>query len=270
MATMFADKVGANVGGIKQDEEKGKNKRRMIFVIIGIIIISIVMAAWVYDKYGTVYLGPGEHYTVNIPFIGASEVPVICGKAYLTSENPVKDINITVKYYNNESVLAWNLTNKDGKYCIYLPEITKNTKYDVYVGYDNETMTLGKHDYSLTNLKTEKEIYNRSVDQYVIINGTINNEDAKIENGRMDVNLKYHNESTGKWEEIFDYKRYYVNIESNDEYPLPNDADEVNISWEIPNDAKIGKYKFYIKTSFNAEKTKTGHKPKNVYFNITE
>ncbi len=245
-------------------EEKKRKRRMIIFVILGIIIVSIVMGAYLYEKYGTVYLSPGEHYTVNIPFVGPSNVPVICGKAYLTSGASVENINVTVKYYNNESVLAWNLTDKDGKYCVYLPEIKKKTKYDVYVGYDNETMTIGKHDYSLTNLKTEKEIYDKDDDSYVIINGTINNEDARIENGRMDVNLKYHNESAGKWEEIFDYKRYYVNIDSNEEYPLPNDPDEVNISWEIPNDAKIGEYKFYMKTSFNAKE-----KTKSVYFNVT-
>jgi len=48
----------------------------------------------------------------------------------------------------------------------------------------------------------------------------------------------------------------------NSDYGFPND--EFNVSWEIPGDATTGKYKFYIKTSFNAkESTKT------IYFNIT-
>jgi len=245
-------------------KEKRKRKRMLVFVVIGIAIMSLAIGAYILTKYGTVTLSPGEHYTVNIPFVGASNMPVICGKAAYTNGTPVKDVNVTVKYYNNDSVLAWNLTDKNGNYCIYLPEIKKDTKYDVYVGYDNATLTLGKHGYSISDLKTEKEIYNKSVDKYVIIKGIIVNEDAKIENGRIDVNLKYHNESSG-WKEIFDYKRYYVNIDPNEVYQIPNDKDDVNISWEIPSDAPIGEYKFYFKISFNAQET-----TKNVYFNVTE
>lgn len=258
---MFVGKVGADINGTSEDEEKKKNKRRMICVLIGIIIVSLAIAVYVLDKYGTVSLSPGEHYIVNLPFVGASDSPIIEGKAVYTNGSPVKDVNVTVKYKGNNTVLAWNLTNKDGYYKIVLPEIKKSTKYDIYVGYNNATMTLAEHRYTL-NLDTDKEIYNRSTDTFVIMTGTINNENAKIENGRMDVNLKYRDESADQWVEVFDYKRYYVNAEPMESYGIPND--EVNISWQIPSDAAIGRYKFYVKTSFNAkESTRT------VYFNVT-
>jgi hypothetical protein len=63
--------------------------------------------------------------------------------------------------------------------------------------------------------------------------------------------------------EIFDYKRYYINAEPQEKYVIPND--EVNITWQIPPDASIGEYRFYVKTSFNAKEHKRW-----VYFNITE
>ncbi|MFN3528189.1 MAG: hypothetical protein ACK4YO_03710, partial [Candidatus Altarchaeaceae archaeon] len=131
------------------------------------------------------------------------------------------------------------------------------------VDYDNSTLKLGDNNYIL-NLDTEKKIYNKNVDKFVSITGKIENGDAEIVNGRIDVNLKYCEEKDGKcvWKEIFGYKRYYVNIDSNENYEIP--SDELNITWEIPNNAPIGKYKFYIKTSFNAKE-----KTKSIYFNIT-
>ncbi len=257
---MGTDKVRADE--IDDVEEKKKNKRRIVFAVVGIIIISIVMGAWVYEKYfGTVLLNPGEQYTVNIPFIGASNNPIISGKAIDATGKAVKDINVTVKYKGNETVLAWNVTDKEGYYKIVLPEIKTAKSYNVYVGnYDNSTLTLGSNDYTLNF--NDSKIYNKSVDYYAVLEGTIKNKDTNIEDGRIDVNLKYYNESKPGWVEIFDYKRYYVNVVPNSDYGFPND--EFNVSWEIPGDAATGKYKFYIKTSFNAkESTKT------INFNIT-
>ncbi len=264
MDTMFADKVRADAGGIEQVEEKKKNKRRIVFAVIGIIIVSIVMGAYVYEKYfGEVSLKPGEQYTVNIPFIGASNIPIISGKAIDATGKAVKDINVTIKYKGNATVLAWNTTNNDGKYVVYLPEIKTAKSYDVYVGnYDNSTLTLGSNDYTLNF--NDSKIYNKSVAHYAVLEGTITNKDATIEDGRIDVNLKYYNITSKKWVEIFGYKTYYVNIEPNNVYEFPND-EEFNVSWEIPSDAAIGKYKFYVKASFNAKE-----KTKSVYFNITE
>ncbi|OQX20535.1 MAG: hypothetical protein BWK75_04750 [Candidatus Altiarchaeales archaeon A3] len=261
MGRIFADKVGADAGGTDNDEEKKKNKKRMVFAVVGIIIISVVMAVYVYDKYGTVYLSPGEKYTVNIPFIGTSNNPIISGIAAYIDGTPVKNITVTVKYKGNDTVLAQNTTGNDGKYVVYLPEIKTAKSYDVYVGYDNSTVTLGSNDYTLKF--NESKIYNKSVDHYAVLEGTIEDNQANISDGRVDVNLKYYNETKPGWIEIFDYKRYYVNKEPNEEYGFPND--EFNASWEIPIDAAIGKYKFYIKTSFNVEE-----KTKSVYFNVTE
>lgn len=261
------------MGQHNEENEKRRNRRMIIFAIIGIMIIGLAIGVYILEKYGKVKLSPGEHYTINIPFTSiTSKSPVIEGYATYTNGTPVKNVNVTVKYYKNDSVLAWNLTDDNGYYKIILPEIKKDTIYEVYVGYENSTLKLASNDYKL-NLGTNKEIYSKSSDSIVYINGTIDNEDAKIVNGRMDVNLKYcngtFNESAktckgtpGKWEEIFDYKRYYVNIDPNDAYEIP--SDEVNITWEIPNDAAIGKYKFEVKTSFNAKEY-----TKSIYFNIT-
>lgn len=253
--------------GSRIEEEKKKNKRRIAFMLAGIIVIVIVMGAYIYEyKYGTLTLHPGEHYIVNIPFIGASNNPVIEGYATYTNGTPIKNVNVTVKYKGEDTVLAWNLTDKNGYYRIVLPEInTTSKKYDIYVGYDNTTnLTLANHDYAL-NLHTDKDIYNKSTDTVVVMTGTIDNEDARIKNGRMDVNLKYHNITTKKWVEIFGYKRYYINAEPQENYIIPNEDDGVNITWQIPSNASIGKYKFYVKTSFNAKE-----RTKSVYFNITE
>ncbi|CEG12966.1 hypothetical protein MSIBF_A3000006 [groundwater metagenome] len=263
MDTMFADKVRADGCGINEDEEKKKNKRRIVFAVIGIIVVSIVIGAYVYEKYfGQVSLKPGEQYTVNIPFIGAPNIPIISGKAIDATGKAVKDINVTVKYKGNATVLAWNTTGNDGKYVVYLPEIKTAKSYDVYVGnYDNSTLTLGSNDYTFKF--NDSKIYNKSVDYYAVLEGTITNKDATIEDGRIDVNLKYYDTATDKWVEIFGYKTYYANILPNEVYEFPND--EFNVSWKIPSDAAIEKYKFYVKTSFNAEE-----KTKSVYFNITE
>ena len=263
MDTMFADKVRADGCGINEDEEKKKNKRRIVFAVIGIIVVSIVIGAYVYEKYfGQVSLKPGEQYTVNIPFIGAPNIPIISGKAIDATGKAVKDINVTVKYKGNATVLACNTTGNDGKYVVHLPEIKTAKSYDVYVGnYDNSTLTLGSNDYTLKF--NDSKIYNKSVDYYAVLEGTITNKDATIEDGRIDVNLKYYDTATDKWVEIFGYKTYYANILPNEVYEFPND--EFNVSWKIPSDAAIEKYKFYVKTSFNAEE-----KTKSVYFNITE
>lgn len=195
-------------------------------------------------------------------FLGASKSPVICGKAETTSGEVLQGVNVSI-YYNN-TLVNKSTTNSKGEYCVYLPEITSSKKYDIFIEYNNQTnsgdfIKLASNDYDLdfdNNL-----IFNKPFDKYAVLQGTIKNEDAEIENGRLEINLKYYENST--WKEIFDYQKYFVNINPGEVYDVP--SDELNVSWLIPSDAKIGRYKFYIKSSFNAKE-----KTANVYFNITE
>jgi hypothetical protein len=240
-------------------------KKFVIFSLVGLLIInvSLISSYILIEKYGSMTLSPGEKYNVNIAFFGDPEElknPVVCGKAIKTDGKPLQNINVSIYFSSNNSFAGSSLTDKDGKYCIILPEITSNRKFDVYVEYDNELIELASNNYQLSF--QNNQVYDKNNEDYVFLNGTIINEQTKIENGRFEVDLKYYNEDSGQWEEIFDYKKYYLNIEPNEIYKVPNN--ELNFSWEIPSDAQIGKYKLYIKTSFNArDRTST------IYFNIT-
>ena len=234
--------------------------------LIGLLLVNltIVGAYQLLNSYGSVTLNPGEKYTVNIPFVGPSNAAMICGTAEQTDGTLLKDITVIVKYDGNESILGRNVTGSNGKYCVTLPEIKTSTKkFDIYLEYDNSTsdgeITLADNGYTL-NFENNK-VYRKSVDQYVTLTGTITNEYALVENGRFEIKVGYKD---GTWKYPFgDYEKYFVNINPNEVYELPNE--EVNISWEIPEDALPGEYKFLYKTSFNAvEKTS-----QYVYFNIT-
>ncbi|MEK6906184.1 MAG: hypothetical protein AABW81_01030, partial [Nanoarchaeota archaeon] len=107
------------------------------------------------------------------------------------------------------------------------------------------------------------KIFSKSTNVYAVLSGDIINQDARVENGRVEVKLEYYPNSTGKYE-VFDYQKYYVNIEPRESYSFP--SEELNVSWKIPSNAELGRYRFYIKPSFNA-KEKT---PKEIYFNLTE
>src|SRR3989344_8673287 len=243
---------------------KTELKEFLIISIICLLLINIsLVSAYIMVKYGTITLSPGEKYTINIPFFGASKSPVICGKAETTSGEFLQGVNVSV-YYNSDLVNK-SITNSKGEYCIYLPEITSKKTYDIFIEYNNQTSTgdfiqLASNDYTLdfdNNL-----LFSKLSNKYAILKGSIINKDAKIENGRFEINLQYYENST--WKEIFDYQKYFVNIDPQGTYDTPNS--ELNVSWQIPSDAKIGRYKFYIKPSFNArEKTAV-----NVYFNVTE
>jgi hypothetical protein len=239
-------------------------KKFLILSFLGLLLINLalVSAYILFTKYGSLTLNPGEKYVVNIPFIGPSNSPTICGTAQQNDGTLLKNITVVLKSYNSNTTIAQNTTNSDGKYCITLTGMNSSQKFDVYIQYDNQTIILGSNDYTLSfgnNL-----IYSKSINDFVYLTGNITNRDARIENGRFEINLKYN--ETGKFtnsEEIFDYQKYFLNIEPNEIYSVPND--ELNVSWEIPNDAKIGMYKFYIKTSFNGKE-----RTSNIYFNITE
>ncbi|MEK6873491.1 MAG: hypothetical protein AABW91_01490 [Nanoarchaeota archaeon] len=234
------------------------------FLIIILINIILVSAYLISTQYGSVTLSPGENYTVNIPFFGPSKSPVICGKAQKTSGEVLPGVNVSV-YYSN-SLVNKSATNSNGQYCVYLPEITSNREYDIFIEYNNQTNTgdfiqLASNDYTLdfdNNL-----LFSKLSDKYAILKGSIINEEAEIENGRFEINLQYWPINSSERFEIFNYQKYFVNINPQETYDIPND--ELNVSWQIPNDAKTGRYKFYIKTSFNAEE-----KPKTIYFNVSD
>ncbi len=172
---------------------------------------------------------------------------------------PVEGVKVEAKNTKKSSFTAFNSTDSNGNYCIRLPETNTTEEYNIYVS--NTSMALGSNEYTL-NLKTEKGTYHAG--ETVKIKGAIENSDAQIDNGRIEVNLKRYNEVKNKWEEIFDYIKYYVGIEPKTNYYLPNEEDELSIEWLIPTDALNGRYKFYFKAAFNGKE-----KTKHVYFNIT-
>lgn len=221
-------------------DKKKKFQKFLILSILGLILINLplISAYIILIKFGTFTLYPGEKYTINIPFIGSSKFTTLCGKAQQTDGTLLEGINVTIKYFDKTEVLAQNLTNKDGKFCVVLPNITSSKKFDVYVGYDNSTLTLASNDYSL-NFNNYK-VYNKSKDSYVSLTGDITNEDAEIENGRFEINLQYYMNSTNK-SEIFDYQKYSLNIEPYEVYDVPNP--ELSISWPINSSTIPGRYK---------------------------
>jgi hypothetical protein len=211
----------------------------------------VISAYLLIVKYGSMTLTPGENYIVNIPFNSIHEevkYQIVCGTAEKENGNPVEDVKVKINSSSDKN-LGENTTNAEGKYCITLPDITsKNKKYDVYVEQEDETLEIGSNDYELDF--DEDLSYSKSIDNYAILKGKIINEDARIENGRIEVKVG-HKVGTS-WKYLFgDYQKYYVNIEPGDTYEIPNE--DVNILWEIPSDAEAGEYKFLVKTSFNAE-----------------
>jgi hypothetical protein len=242
------------------------NQKLTLFLtlaILGLLLLDITLigAYVLFTQYGSLTLSPGEKYTVNIPFVGPSKNPMICGKAEQTDGTALEGIKIIANYSNN-TFAGEATTDDNGRYCITLPEITTLTKtYNIYLEYDNSTLTLANHDYDLDF--ENNRIYSKGSNEYVFLTGNITNEYAEIENGRFEINLQYWPVNSSERYEIFDYRKYSVNISSNEIYEVPNS--ELNVSWQIPSDAEIGTYKFYIKTSFNAKE-----RTSNIYFNITE
>lgn len=232
-----------------------------------ILLNSFILAGTVSGMfYGRFRLNPGENYTVNLPFIIVPFQQLICGVAETVDGELLEDIEVILS--QNGTEVARNITDEDGKYCISIDELEKATDFEIHLDYEDEAdegnLILGSNDYNL-NLDDE-EIYNKSEDEFVYLTGEIENEDAKIEDGRFEINLQYYNESSNKsskWEKIFDYQTYRLNIESRETYQIS--IADFNPIWKIPDDALIGRYKFYIRTSFNAEE-----KTSSVYFNLTE
>lgn len=237
-------------------ENKKRLKGFIMLSLLGLIFLNFTLISgyMILQKYGDITLGPGEKYTMNIPFIGQSKNPQICGTAIQTDDELIEGINVSVFFSSNDDFAGSDITDSNGKYCITLPEITTRRNFDIYVEYDNDTLQLASNDYELrlnNNLN-----YVRGLNNYAVLTGEIINQDARIDNGKFEVNLKYYGENSSQGEEIFDYKKYYINMEPNEVFTIPNN--ELNVSWKIPDDARTGKYKFYVKTSFNAkDKTST-------------
>lgn len=232
--------------------------------------ITLIGASIILQNYGGKFtLNPGENYIVNIPFIGNKLVnQTICGKAEQTDGTALKNIGVILKYENGTEVTN-STTGSDGKYCIEIPRLESSKKFYISLNYENQTsegnLTLADHSY---DLKFEDDlVYSKETDKYAILVGNITNEYAKVEEGRFEIKVGYNEkkpDGNNSWKYIFgDYEKYFINMGANENYGVPNE--ELNISWEIPNDASPGEYKFLIKTSFNAQEKST-----SVFFNITE
>ncbi len=248
-------------------DQKGKVKTFITLSLLGLLLINITLISGylLILKYGSMTLNPGEEYIVNIPFSTSLRSPVVEGRAEQSDGTPLKDVTVKISYSSdNNTILGQAVTDSNGDYRIILPEITSKRTYAVHIEYNNGTLSnylaLASNDYELDF--DDDMNYNRSKGSYVFLTGKIRNEDARIENGRFEINLKYYNDTRKEWIEILDYKEYSLDIESNEIYEVPNK--ELNFSWKIPSNVDIGKYKFYIKTSFNAR-----DRSKDVYFNIT-
>lgn len=246
---------------VKEDSKK----KVILFVtlsVLGLLLLNITLIGGyiLLREYGSIALNPGEIYRVNIPFIGPSRAPMICGKAEQTDGTALEGIRVIANYSNN-TFAGEATTETDGTYCITLPEITTSKTYNIYLEYDNSTLTLASYDYTLSF--ENNKIYNKGSDEYVNIIGDITNEDARIENGKIDVSLQYYPINASERFYIFNDQEYYIeNIEPNEIYFIP--SSDFNLTWMINSDTLIGRYKFRVNADFN-----TVNHYKDIYFNIT-
>jgi hypothetical protein len=249
-----------------------KKKKLQLFIVLSVLIvlfvnITLISGYFLMKQYGSMTLNPGERYTINIPFFGTPKTPLVCGTAEQTDGTPMPNVTVIINY-SNGSPAGQAITDTNGKYCITLPEITSPKVFDVYVEYNNGTsssnnLTLASNDYDL-NLDTNLENYIKGTDTSVKLIGNIINEDAGIDDGRLEIKVSYHNQTNIShqfWEDVSGYERYTININPRETYNLP--TSELDYSWTIPSNAIVGEYKFYIKTSFNAQDHTS-----TLYFNI--
>lgn len=241
-------------GSKKRDLKKVLGFSFLILLLVNIPLIS----AYLLITYGNFTFNPGEKYTINIPFIGSSSSSTICGKAVLTNGTGVQGVKVSLSYEDNAITISENITKNDGSFCVNIPSINKSTDFKFYVEYDNATIALGSNDYVL-NFENNK-IYSRS-DKYITLTGNIENKDARIEGGRLEIKLGQR--IGGSWKYIYgDYEKLTVYIDSNEVYDL---GEELNYTKDISS-LENGEYKFLIKTSFNGKQ----YEGKSVYFNITD
>ncbi len=246
-----------------------KNKKLKLFLALSVILIlsvnlTLISGYLIMDSYGKMYLNPGEEYVVNLPFnlFQPSEPPVVRGIAQQTDGTPIIGVKVIVNNSDN-SISGENTTDSNGEYSITLLEINEREQFHVYIEYDDEILILEDNDYSYefdNNLN-----YSKSAGNYVELRGTIENEDAIIENGRVEISLRKCTEGTNTCSEILDTKTYYVNINPQETYNIP--SSEINYTWPINNGTETGKYKIQVAMSFNAQE----HTPTSMaYFYITD
>jgi hypothetical protein len=239
----------------------------LIFSLGTVVLLNFIFAGVIIsEKYGGFTLYPGENYTINIPFFnvgiesGNESYQKICGVAETTDGIKLKDITVIVEYKNGTRIS--NSTDTNGEYCIFIPSLKTSEYFGIYLMYENETeggnLTLASNEYIL-NFEDERN-YIRG--ETIRLEGEIINQDARIEEGRLDVDLKYYNDSQNKWILLNEYPTEFVNIEPNENFEINNEG--LDYVWSIPLNAEIGKYKFYISSSFNAKQHN-----KEVHFNVT-
>lgn len=249
---------------------KKKVKTFLVLSVSALVLINLlfVSAAILSQKYGSVTLTPGEKYTLNIPFLRIGQQTTICGTAQETDGTLLTGVKVVAEQLPS-GINSTNITNSNGEYCITVPEIDGSSDvFNIYIEYENidgaDTLTLGSNDYDL-NFEDNK-VYSKTTDDYARLTGNITNEDAIIENGRFEFKVGYKED--GSWDgnyftTNYPYK-YHLNINAKEVYSLPNA--NIDMIWEIPEDAPIGEYRFLYKTSFNGNEKTSQY----VYFNLTE
>jgi hypothetical protein len=250
--------------------EMNKKRKLKLFIVLGIlsllvINLTIISGYILINSYGKMYLNPGEEYTVNIPF-KLFQSPVVSGKAQQLDGTPISGVKVIVNDSDN-SILGEDTTNSNGEYSITLPKISERKQFSVFIEYDNETsggdsIALGEHEYSY---KFDNYLnYSRSTDDSVTLTGTIENEEAKIEDGRIEISLRKCTGETTSCNEVLDTETYHVNIDPLNIYQIP--SNEIDYSWQINSGTETGKYKIEITMSFNGKETTP---TSMVYFHIT-
>ena len=128
----------------------------LTFSVLGLLLLNltVISAYLILIKFGDVTLNPGEKYILNIPFLGPSKSPLICGTAQQTDGTPLKNVSIIVEYKSNQTKAGEATTDSNGEYCITLPEIKSSNKFDIFIKYDNVSssgapLVLASNDYSL-------------------------------------------------------------------------------------------------------------------------
>lgn len=244
--------------------------RKKIFFILIILFLLFNLAAVngiiIHHQFSNSFtVFPGENYIINIPF--KAHETSICGNAVLLNDSEIieniQGINISVSGERNYSTR----TDENGEYCIDLVGVYKPKEYNAYVEYDNESLVVLSKKYHLTQFNTSKNSYSRG--ESAILKGVIGNEDAEIKNGRIIQKIKCK-ELIGEEEcnrEFVSSKTYYVNISPKEDYEVPNN--NLNLTWQIPENMELGKYEFYTRVSFNGNGRKIPRSGSKLDFNIT-
>lgn len=247
-----------------------KKKKIKLFIILGVLGILLInftfISAYILiNSYGKMYLSPGEDYTVNIPF-NLFKSATVHGTALASDGTPLAGVKVIVNNSDN-SIAGEDTTDINGEYSIALPAMSDKKQFFVYLEYDNQTssgdpIALADHEYSY---EFDNYVnYSKSIDNEVVLRGTIENENAEIEDGRIELSLRKCTGETTSCNEVLDSKIYHININPLASYSIP--SSEIDYSWPINGDTETGKYKIQLTMSFNAKETTP---TSMVYFYIT-